>query len=771
MTGARSAAPSATAAAFVRVAVGRGIDRHPEGLVYSVPADAGAIDLGDHVAVPLGRGQSAVDGVVVAVGGAELAGPDVPAEKIKSVRSVHRDTPPLPRLLVRLAQWVASYYCAPIGGTLQSITPSAVRAGVGRTTRLMVDLAHPQPEGTVHPSRRRVLEALAAMPAALRPCEARDLAAAAGARTLASVRALVQSGHLTAIRQTTVQAKWRDGLGMDGTLPALTAAQQSIVDGVARVFGAFSQHLLFGVTGSGKTEVYLRLAERVLLQGKSVLWLLPEIALTPQAAGRVMARLPTHRVAILHSGLTAAQRHEQWLAAGSDEAKVVLGARSAVFAPIPDGQLGLIVVDEEHDSSYKQDQAPRYNGRDVAIRRAHLAECPVLLGSATPSLESWWNATRRSVATLHRLPDRAPGLVVPRVDVVDFRRESMLHTDRRIRLIGPSMEHGLRRALDGDGQAIVLLNRRGYSNWIACPDHACGWTMQCDHCEAGMVVHQLPAEGGRRITRCHHCGAEQRVPTQCPRCSKRASIFGLGTQKVEEELQRMFPELDAAGGIARVDSDTMERAEDFHDVLGRFARGEIRLLLGTQMIAKGLDFPRVQMVGVVSADTALNMPDFRASERTFQLVAQVSGRCGRGSAGGRAVIQTFQPESDAIQSAARGDYEGFAVREGNLRERHGLPPVHRMGRIVVRHHSQAEAKRIAAALRGGLVSLPESRGIRVREPAPCPVARIADRWRVQVEVLAETAAALQRLIAAARSRGVVKPGEVMAVDIDPTALL
>jgi primosomal protein N' (replication factor Y) len=747
------------------------MDRHPEGLVYSVAAHTGAIDLGDHVAVPLGRGHASVDGVVVAVGGVELAGPEIPAEKIKSVRAVHRDTPPLPRILVRLAQWIASYYCAPIGVTLQSMTPSAVRTGVGRTTRLMVDLVQPKPEGAVHPARRKVLDALAAMPASQRPCEARTLAAAAGARTLAAVRALIQSGHLTAVHQTTVQAKWRSGLEMDGTPPALTQAQQSIVDSVGGVLGSFSQHLLFGVTGSGKTEVYLRLAERVLSQGKSVLWLVPEIALTPQAAGRVMARLPKHRVAMLHSGLTAAQRHEQWLAAGSGEPKVVLGARSAVFAPFPDGQLGLIVVDEEHDSSYKQDQAPRYHGRDVAIRRAHLAECPVLLGSATPSLESWWNATRRSVATLHRLPDRAPGLVVPRVDVVDFRAESMMRADRRVRLIGPSMEHGLRRALEGDGQAIVLLNRRGYANWIACPDHACGWTLQCDHCEAGMVVHQLPEEGGRRITRCHHCAAEQRVPMQCPRCNKRVSIFGLGTQKVEEELQRMFPELDAVGGIERVDSDTMERAEDFHEVLGRFARGEIRLLLGTQMIAKGLDFPRVRMVGVISADTALNMPDFRASERTFQLVAQVSGRCGRGSGGGRAVIQTFQPDSDAIQSAARGDYEGFAGREVELRERHRLPPVHRMARLVVRHHSKVEATRIAASLRGGLVALPESRGCRVSEPAPCPVARIADRWRVQVEVVAETAGALQKLMAAARSRGVVKPGEVMAVDIDPAVLL
>jgi len=285
------------------------------------------------------------------------------------------------------------------------------------------------------------------------------------------------------------------------------------------------------------------------------------------------------------------------------------------------------------------------------------------------------------------------------------------------------------------------------------------------------VVHQLPEERGRRITRCHHCGAEQRVPSQCPRCSKRVCIFGLGTQKVEEELQRMFPELHAAGGIARVDSDTMGRAEDFHQVLGRFARGEIRLLLGTQMIAKGLDFPKVQMVGVISADTALNMPDFRASERTYQLVAQVSGRCGRGNAGGRAVIQTFQPDADAIQFAARGDFEGFARSEVELRERHGLPPVHRMARIIVRHHSQSEANRIAAALRDGLVALPESRGSRVREPVPCAIARIADRWRVQVEVIAETAGALQRLIAAARSRGIVKPGEVMAVDIDPAALL
>ncbi len=760
--------------AYVRIAVARGIDRYPDGLTYRVPAQLGAISLGDHVIVPLGRGDSPVHGVVVALGGPELLEAGVSASRIKAITSVDRTSDPMPSIVVRLAQWISSYYCAPIGVTIAAITPSAVRKGVGRVEKLAVDLAPaPLAESKVHPKRQAVLDRLAQWPAQERPVDVDALRDACALATRAPIMALIESGHLVAHARTSVQAKWRATAQASGIAPVLTAQQRTVVGAIEKTINqGFSQHLLLGVTGSGKTEVYLQLAQQVLDAGRSVLYLVPEISLTPQTGGRIAARLPTHRMAILHSGLTAAQRHEQWIVAAQPGAKIVIGARSAVFAPIADGELGLIIVDEEHDQSYKQDQAPRYNGRDVAIRRAQLANCPIVMGSATPSMESWFNATKRGISVLHQLPERAPGLRTPRVEIVDFRKETTLHKDRRVHLIGPTLEHALRQCFDRGGQAIVLLNRRGYANWIACPDQACGWTMQCDHCEAGMVVHHLSTDAKlTKFTRCHHCQTEQRVPVRCPRCAKNVVIFGLGTQRVEEELDRLFPEFAEHKRIARVDSDSMSQASDFHETLERFARGEIRLLLGTQMIAKGLDFPNVQVVGVISADTALNLPDFRASERTFQLVAQVSGRCGRGDHAGRAIIQTFQPDAEPILAAARQDFVGFARGEIEMRERYGLPPSHRLARIIVRHEVQREAQQIADRLRGALATLDAARGVTIRDAAPCAIARIADRWRVHIEILAPTPAHIQKLLATARSRGILVPGECVAVDVDPVALL
>jgi primosomal protein N' (replication factor Y) len=483
-----------------------------------------------------------------------------------------------------------------------------------------------------------------------------------------------------------------------------------------------------------------------------------------------MARLAAHRVLVLHSGLTAAQRNEQWGLAAQPGPCVVVGARSAVFAPIPDGDLGLVIVDEEHDTGYKQDQQPRYHGRDTAIRRAQLAGCPVLLGSATPSLETWWNATERGVVHLHRLSRRAPGLRTPRVELVDFRAEQRTWTDRRVHLIGPTLERALRRTLDEGGQAIILLNRRGYANSIVCAAKDCTWCMECDRCDAGMVAHRdtrLPKGG---FVRCHHCLSELRLPERCPVCRGPISIFGLGTQRVEEELERTFPDLPA-GALARVDGDTTQTAAHFHDVLGRFGRGEVRILLGTQMIAKGLDFPNVRVVGVISADTALNLPDFRATERTYQLVSQVAGRCGRGDAAGLAIVQTFQPDAPAIQWAAQQDFEAFAASELAARKAFGLPPAKRLARLVLRDADHDRALAAGRAVVARLLTLPAAAGVLIRPAADCPIGRINDRFRVQIELLAPTASALATLIAAGRSAGAIVPSDHLAVDVDPVALL
>lgn len=777
---------------YARIAVERGIDRYPDGLLYRIPNaldgvnGIGGVTLGDHVTVPLGRGDSRVHGVVVGIGGDELLDKRIATDRVKSIIEIDHTSDAMPRVVVRLAQWISSYYCAPIGVTIAGITPRAVRKGVGRVKKIAVDIAEISASSStttamtastksakLHPKRQAVLDAVSRRPQSQRPVDIDELRAECLLGTRAPILALIKSGHLQVTHRTSVQAKWRASTIDETQAHEPTADQREVIESIgATLKQGFSQHLLFGVTGSGKTEVYLQLAACVIASGQSVLYLVPEISLTPQTGGRIVARLPNDRVAILHSGLTAAQRHEQWVVASQTGPKVVIGARSAVFAPIPDGELGLIIVDEEHDQSYKQDQAPRYHGRDVAIRRAQLSACPIILGSATPSLESWWNAKKRGVSKLHQLPNRAPGLTTPRVEIVDFRKETVLRRDRRVHLVGPTLEVALRQGFAAGGQAIILLNRRGYANWIACPDQNCGWMMQCAHCEAGMVVHHDVAEGKPlKFTRCHHCHAEQKVPNRCPRCAKTVTIFGLGTQRVEEELERLFPDLAAQGRIARVDSDSMTQASDFHETLGKFARGEIRLLLGTQMITKGLDFPNVRVVGVISADTALNLPDFRSSERTFQLVSQVSGRCGRSAQAGRAIIQTFQPDAEPILAAARQDFEGFAERELKVREKYGLPPVHRLARVIIRHEQQSEAERIASQVRGKLVGIPAAKLAIIRDPAPCPIARIADRWRIQIEILAQTPANLQQLLAAARTLEILTPGEIMAVDVDPVALL
>ena len=578
----------------------------------------------------------------------------------------------------------------------------------------------------------------------------------------------------------------------------LTDEQSHVIAAITSLLQkGFSTHLLFGVTGSGKTEVYIRLIQEVVGAGNVALMLVPEISLTPQTGGRLIGRFPNHRVAILHSGLTAAQRHQQWALVAQGQAHIILGARSAIFAPIADSRLGLIIVDEEHDSSYKQDQVPRYHGRDVAIRRAQLASCPIILGSATPSLESWHNtmgaqstasaddgidmavdsrphaSDAKTKSTLHFLRHRAPGLRLPKVQVVDFREQARHHDDKHVHLLGPALEGAIGRALDTGGQVLIFLNRRGYANYIACPSSHCGWMMTCDHCDVTVVYHlnkKLPLGG---YVRCHHCLSEQKLPAACPQCGKKISVFGLGTQRIEEELARKFPQLIEDQTILRMDSDTMTSARQYHSALTRFGAGEIRVLVGTQMIAKGLDFPGVRVVGVINADTSINLPDFRASERTFQLVSQVAGRCGRGTDPGLTIVQTFNPTSPAIRLAAAHDYESFAMRELAERERSSLPPATRMARIVLRDEDHIKCIQAARGLAQSLQQVASSISdtIRLRGPAPCPIARIADKHRQQIEIFAPNAALMQRFLAQARNAALLKSDAEMAIDVDPIALL
>jgi primosomal protein N' (replication factor Y) len=442
--------------------------------------------------------------------------------------------------------------------------------------------------------------------------------------------------------------------------------------------------------------------------------------------------------------------------------------------------LGIIVVDEEHEGSYKQDVAPRYHARDVAIKRGQLASVPVLLGSATPSLESWWRENNKDPGSKHHLlslPNRVRNLAMPHIELVDLKREIFVNRRKGVHLLSRRLEHLIRVTLDAGEQAILLLNRRGYSNFVYCP--SCTHLVQCRFCDATLTYHRSAtahARGGSfeeglhtGQLHCHYCLAVNPLPTACPDCGKKLSLFGLGTQRVEEELAKKFP-----GVIhARVDSDTMRNAGDYEKTLSRFAKGEIQVMLGTQMIAKGLDYPNVTLVGVISGDTALALPDFRAAERTFQLITQVAGRAGRGDKPGRVILQTFIPDDPTIAAALRQDYIGFAASELKARQEVGLPPITRMVRIIIRDEDLAKlhekSEKVGAAIAAEIAE--QKSEVKMKGPMPCAINRIAGYHRVQILMFAPTAGPLQRVLAGVRKDKGILSNDRIAVDVDPVSLL
>lgn len=774
---------------YARVAVERAIERLDDGsgaLTYACGAYSPA--LGERVEVPLGRQR--VPGVVVQLGGPELAA-GVPEEKIRAISGVLGVIMPPP--VLRLGEWISEYYLCPLGVTIGAMMPASVKVSTGTRRLKMVRLTLPEvsptppttpttPTTTLPANARRTLETLRAIPAGEFPMEVPALKRrlkAMGGQGLgpATLAALEKAGVLSIVEESHIRAGAMPGASsphQTSVPPEPTADQQRAMEGIGAALGAFGVHLLHGVTGSGKTEVYLRLMERVLSVGGGAIVLVPEIALTPQTSERFVGRLGAARVAVLHSGLTAAQRHREWSRAAAGEARVVVGARSAVFAPV--AGLSLIVVDEEHDTSYKQDRAPRYHARDVAIKRAHLEGACVVLGSATPSLESWSNAAKGRFR-LWSLPTRAGGATLPRVEVVDMvqerRRRFEAGKDTTQHLLGPTLEEALSRTLSAGAQAILLLNRRGFSSYIACVSPSCGFIVSCADCDAHLVLHRdrrLPV--GAEV-RCHHCEARQKVPAACPACAGRLNFFSGGTQRLEQELARKFAPMGLVEGetFRRVDSDTMRSARDYFDVLGDFARGALRVLIGTQMLAKGLDFPGVRLVGVIDADTALHIPDFRSAERTFQLVSQVAGRAGRGAQPGLVIVQTMSPQNPAIVLASQHRYTEFAAGELAIRVRSGLPPATRMARIVCKDVSEARARRhaedVASALRGEAARTRTS----LRGPDPCPLSRIAGEYRFAVEVIAPDASTLSAVLRSLRGAGIALSDAGAAVDVDPVALL
>ena len=549
---------------------------------------------------------------------------------------------------------------------------------------------------------------------------------------------------------------------------AQTEALASIT--VAMDKGEFRPHLLFGVTGSGKTAVYVAAMQRALAAGKGALLLVPEIGLTPATAATMVAAFGSE-VALLHSQLTPDERAEQWHRIRRGEARVVVGTRSAVFAPLPD--LGLILVDEEHDGSYKQEETPRYHGRDVAVMRAKLIGCTVVLGSATPSLESWGNADAGRYARLEML-SRVNDRPLPVVETIDMRAE--FQATGKESLFCRQLVEETQATLDRGEQAIILLNRRGYSFVVMC--RSCGEKIQCENCAISLTFHksasgtELLADGrapvGQRLE-CGYCGYRRGVPERCPKCaSEHLFYLGAGSQQGEERLAELFP----GARLGRMDRDTVRTRGDMERLLDKLYSGEINLLVGTQMIAKGHDIHGVTLVGVVGADFALSLPDFRAAERVFQLLTQVSGRAGRGDKPGRVLVQSYQPDHYVHRFARNHDYPGFAAREMNLRRGARYPPFAALANVVVQSEDLQETLAWSGAL-GRWFAASRPAGVRVLGPAAAPLSRLKRIHRFHFVLRAERRDALRaclREMLAAVDREAI-PRRSVVVDVDALHLM
>jgi primosomal protein N' (replication factor Y) len=733
---------------FVAVALPLGLDRT---FTYALPQRLrGKVGVGQRVTVPFGKGNRNIIGWVV--NGLEAT--DLAA--VKAVLELVDPEPLLTDDLVDLAFWMSRYYVTPIGQVFEAILPAAVRQNVGfKTVQLVVRTQKPESEvDRILSKQRRVLDRLAEVGAPIAP---RELARQAGC-TIAVIKGLEEKG-LVRIETREVDEFARD-LFIEleepraiHLAPEQALALQRIKNLIAA--DAFGVLLLQGVTGSGKTEVYLRAIAAVVEAGRQAIILVPEIALTPQTIRRFRERFT--QVAILHSNLSDVERHRQWRDIAEGRADVVIGARSAVFAPVQN--LGIIVIDEEHENSFKQETAPRYHARDVAIMRANLVGVPVVVGSATPSLESYQNVRSVSHYQESRLTKRVGGRPLPPVQIVDMRLEAAERRGQHV--LSRALEAAITEAWRKQEQTILFLNRRGFATHLFCV--RCGHVAKCPDCDVGLTYHSKPG-----VLQCHYCGYRSPPPDRCPSCSaETVNYWGTGTQRVEEEVQRKFPEIR----LGRMDADTTRKRGGHESILSAFRDGELDVLLGTQMVAKGLDFPNVTVVGVVNADVALSLPDFRANERTFQLITQVAGRAGRGPKGGQVFVQTFQPEHLAIQLAAKHDYEAFAQDELATRKARGYPPFGRLARIIVRSQSRQKAAEAIQAMAGRLIEPARIAGIQVLGPQPCPLAKLSRFWRFHILLKSPTAKALLHLWDRMRADLSPPGGVQMAIDVDPQSTL
>ena len=762
----------------------------------------------------------------VSAGGSAAA---AAAPAIREIAEVMDPVAVLPPKLIELGEWISRYYLAPVGETFRAMLPPDVEVRHDREYSLteaghayldalaqkltLADEEHAEAdllrrfdpreaEGEPHGHRKRVDEAAAealvrrghlAARNVLRHRQARtqkilawnSAAPAVGldargekvreALTSASgplplhvliAKAGVSRAVVERLEKTGVLSSWDEPLtpdedpwDTDFTPPAnvLNAEQSAALAEIWRwlVAGKFAAGLLHGVTGSGKTEVYLGAIEATLSRGKSAIVLVPEIALTLWVGRLVRARFGEH-VAVLHSGLHDTERAREWWRVRHGEARIVVGTRSAIFAPLEN--VGLIIVDEEQESSYKQEETPRYNGRDTAVYRARLEGAVALLGSATPSLETYHNALAGKYQLL-QLTSRVENRPLAAVRIVDLREE--FRRQHRATPVSESLRAAIALRIEEKTQAMVLINRRGYSWSLMC--RGCGALVQCENCSIALTYHK-----SRQRLECHYCGYSIRPPKQCPKCNSEYMYYvGDGAERVEEYLREQFP----AARIARLDRDTVRTKREYQQVLGAFAKGEIDILVGTQMVAKGHDFQRVTLVGVVAADLALGRPDFRAAEKTFQLLTQVAGRAGRGELSGEVLVETYYPEHYAIQYAAQQDYASFYEKEAQFRRLLHYPPFTALASVLVRDRKVENAIRWSRALAAYFAPF-EERGVKILGPAAAPLARLRRDYRFQFVLKSPHRAILGKALAGALDFCAAKqfPETAVIVDVDPVSL-
>jgi primosomal protein N' (replication factor Y) len=724
---------------------------------YVVPdAIRGHLQTGQRVKAPFGRGDRLTTGYCVGLERPQRE------QGLKLIHSLVDPHPLLSAHMLALTRWIADRYLCAWGQVLEMVVPAGVKNRAGTREVLMLEInaeVYAANQGAKLPPKQAAV--MKVLTAAGKPL----------ALELASRQANCGTAPITALRRKRFIRAFAERTDPGEPEAAPIPPTQNLVlnpdqaRALERILAALREQLhktmlLFGVTGSGKTEVYIRAIQEIVSYGRQAIVLVPEISLTPQTIRRFRSRFDS--VAVLHSHLSDAERHRHWQQIASGNVQVVVGARSAVFAPTP--HLGLIVIDEEHETSFKQETTPRYHAREVARKRAELEQVPLILGSATPTLESWCRtqgtietgAANEPADELLCLPKRVEELPMPPVVIVDVRHDP---TRQRGAGIGRALRTAMLNALEDGGQVILFLNLRGYSPVLWCRE--CGAAVKCPHCDVSLTWHKE-----RRQIVCHSCEYASKAPTACPACGVPGiQYLGIGTQRLEQEVRARFPKYTCV----RMDSDSMRKPGSHDKALEAFRHGETRILLGTQMISKGLDFPNVTLVGVIDADTVLHQPDLRSTERTFQLIAQVAGRTGRGRKGGRVMVQTSCPAEPAILKASEHDYLGFARAELEHRRQMQAPPFEHLTRVIIRGPDEqsalAEARKMADLVRSAITA--GGFPVRILGPAPAPVSRLKGSYRFHFQLSAVAVEHIQELWRAVADSLKPAGGVEFAVDMDP----